>query len=427
MVLLLTFFLLSANTVDFYVDPVVYRSALILEDTITKTSERSEILYLEFNCGIPYHELSYQEIDSILTTRALITFKLSNLQKPDSLIDTLKRQFTIQTFKQAAQEQIAFVIQFGLHVPDGEYEYTISVASGEKQGTFQDTITLDLDDYLMSDILLARQIAIDTIGSYLRKGDLQVVPHASHVFNDRFSHLFVYYELYNLEPDTGNIDITYMIIADDGTVKSKSSQTVDKIYTSQAVNAGMRIDQLKAGDYTLNVDVEDPATDAKWTKQTAFRILRADTLQISYAGMPYYDKIKYFISDKDYRSFLELPDEGKRMFLDKLWNTLDYDKIARRFEYADEHFFEGAKAGSETARGRVYITYGEPDEREKTFIEYQESKPYEYWQYFNGDEFIFVDIQGTSEYTLVWSNVPDESRQPTLYKYLPETLRDIVD
>lgn len=424
---LLAVFLLTASTVDFYVDPVTYRSALILEDTITNTSERTEILYLEFNCGIPYHELSYQEIDSILTARALITFKLSNLHMPDSLVDTLKRQFTVQSFKQAAQEQIAFIVQFGLHVPDGEYEYTINVISGEKQGTIKDTIVLSLEQFPMSDILLARQIALDTMGTYLRKGNLQVVPHASHIFNDRFTHLFVYYEVYDIIPDTNELDITYTIKANDGTIASASSQAIKKLFPSQAINAGIGIEKLSAGEYTLIVDVEDPAKDITRTQQAVFTITRADTVQISYSGMPYYDRIEYFVSDRDYRAFLDLPEDGKRVFLDKFWSTMNYEEIAGRFEYADEHFYEGAKTGSETARGRVYIRYGEPDEREKSFIEYQEYKPYEHWQYFNGDQYIFIDLQGTSEYTLVWSSVPGETRQPTLYKYLPPTLRDLVE
>jgi len=425
--ILFTLFLLTANTIDFSVDPITYRSALIVEDTIMNTSTRTGILYLEFNCEIPYHELSYDVIDSILTARASIAFKLSNLHKPDSFVDTLWRQFTIQTFKQAAQAQIAFIVQFGLHVPDGDYEYTVDISSGDKQGTVLDTVSLSLDDFSMSDILLARQIAFDTIGSYLRKGNLQVVPHASHIFNDRFTHLFVYYELYDLVLDTNAINVTYTITADDGTVKSTLVQKLTKQYSSQAVNAGMSIEKLQAGDYTLKIEVDDPGFEDKRIRETSFGIIRTDSVAISYTNMPYYDKIEYFVSAKDYRAFLKLPEEGKRIFLDKLWSTLDYEQIASRFEYADEHFFQGTKAGSETARGRIYIRYGEPDERDKSFIEYQESKPYEHWQYFNGDQFIFVDIQGTSEYTLVWSNVPGETNQPTLYKYLPEALRDLVD
>jgi GWxTD domain-containing protein len=188
----------------------------------------------------------------------------------------------------------------------------------------------------------------------------------------------------------------------------------------------MSIEKIAAGEYTLHIDIRDPATDRTITKQTTFCIMRADSVPTSYASMPYYDRIEYFLSSSDYRAFLDLPVEGKRIYLEKFWTTMDYNEIANRFIYADENFQQGAKPGSKTDRGRVYIKYGAPDEREKSFIEYQESKPYEHWQYFNGDQFVFVDIRGTSEYTLVWTNAPGETSQPTLYKYLPEELRDIV-
>lgn len=425
--LFLTLFLLAADTIDIDVDPVAYRSTIIMEDTAAQTSARTDIFYLEFNCGIPYHELSYEMTDTILSTRAVLTFKLCNLNKPDSLVDTLRRQFTIASFKQAAQEQIAFIIQFGLHIPDGDYVYTIDVASGEKRGSVSDTVALYLKDYSMSDLMLARQITIDTLGDYLRKGNLRVVPQAAHIFNDRFSHLFVYYEIYDIVPDTGTMEIAYEIAADDGTVLSTASQTISKKYSSQAVNAGMRIEKLNAGEYLLNVNVVDPKSGLVRTRHTPFTIIRADVSQVSYANMPYYDRIDYFLSSKDYKAFLALPAEGKKMYLEKFWSMRDYPAIADRFEFADANYSEGAKEGSATERGRIYIKYGEPDEREKSFLAYQESKPYEYWQYFNGDQFIFVDIRGTSEYTLIWSNVPGESNQPALYKYLPESLRTLIN
>lgn len=418
--------LLSADTIDVFVDPVTYRSTIVLQDTATQTSTTKEILYLEFNCGIPYHELQYEMIDSTLITRATIAFKLCNLNKPDSLIDTLKRQFSVPSFNQAAREQISFIVQFGLHLLDGDYTYTIDITSGDKSGSAHDTLRLYMEDYGMSDLLLARQISVDTVGEYLRKGNLQVVPHTSHAFNDRFTHLFVYYEIYDIEPDTSQLQITYEIVNATDEVHSTTSQIVEKMFKSQAINAGLSIEKLDAGTYTLRVVVTDPLKNASKIKQTSFTVTSADTQPISYTGLPYYDQVRYFLSSRDYKTFLKLPEEGKYIFLDKFWSSHDYFAIADRFVFADDHFQEGLKTGSETERGRIYVMYGDPDEREKSFLEYEESKPYEHWQYFNGDQFIFVDIRGTSEYTLVWSSVLGEQNQPTLYKYLPETLRDQI-
>jgi hypothetical protein len=59
-------------------------------------------------------------------------------------------------------------------------------------------------------------------------------------------------------------------------------------------------------------------------------------------------------------------------------------------------------------------------------MELQESRPYEHWQYPNGNQYIFVDIRGTNEYVLVWTDALDERSQPTLYRYLPPEKVDLV-
>jgi hypothetical protein len=55
MILLLSSLFLT-QTIDFHVDPVVYRSTVTIEDTITETVKQEDIFYIEFNCEIPYHE-----------------------------------------------------------------------------------------------------------------------------------------------------------------------------------------------------------------------------------------------------------------------------------------------------------------------------------------------------------------------------------
>ena len=83
--------------------------------------------------------------------------------------------------------------------------------------------------------------------------------------------------------------------------------------------------------------------------------------------------------------------------------------------------------GHDVDRGRIYIKYGEPDEVERNIISVEISRPYEFWQYYNGYQFIFIDIRGTNEYTLVWTNASDEQSQPSLYKYIPESLLGYIE
>jgi len=143
--------------------------------------------------------------------------------------------------------------------------------------------------------------------------------------------------------------------------------------------------------------------------------------------MPYYGEIEYFLTRKEYRDFQNFSEDGKKRFLERFWSQYDYYEISRRFEHAAENFREGNVPGHKIDRGRIYIKYGEPDEVERSVISVELSKPYEFWEYYNGYKFIFLDIRETNEYTLVWTNASDEQSQPSLYQYIPESLLGYIE
>ncbi len=417
-------FLLN-QTIEFYADPVVFRSKFIIEDTVNHTRRTETIYYLEMNCAVPYHQLRYETIDDQNVARAVLFFDLHNLDRPDSLLDTLHLQFAIQSFEQAAREQTQFITQFGMHVPAGNFDIVLRIQSGERTGTVRKTIAIEPGKYHISDILVASGIYPDTTQDYLRKGNIVVVPHPSHSFNDQYRNIFLYYELYDIEPDSGEFSISYRILNQAGDTIREISQKMKRLFNSLAVNAGISINELPAGEYRLTVELPDSPATWTYVKSTDFSIVRSTVVDtaVSYANMPYYEKIEYFLTGKEYKKFQKLPPEGKKIYLDRFWSDHDYPAIAERFDYATRHYQEGNKAGWQTDRGRIYIKCGAPDEIEKSFIEVKESKPYETWTYFNGWEFIFSDIRGTQEYLLVWTNFAGERPQPTLYRYLPESIR----
>ncbi|MEO0143169.1 MAG: GWxTD domain-containing protein [candidate division WOR-3 bacterium] len=413
--------LLVARPLNFYVDPVVYRASIILQDSTR--SIREELFYLEFNCAIPYQELSYAETDSGIIAKSRIDFKLVDLQKTDSLIDTLYRQFTIPSFSQAAKEKLKFIVQFGLYIPEGKYEYSVAISSGADSGSLKKTIEVEAQNYKISDLLLASEITMDTSGGYLTKGNLRIVPLPNHRFEGNNKNLYVYYEVYDLIPDTTELQITYLILNTEGKPVRKISRRLEKRYPTQAVNFGINIESIPDGIYKLQVTVSDSSTSSLTKKEVPFEIKRPAKREVALEDLPYYQEIEYFVSPREYKYFNSLNEEGKRLYLKKFWERHNYSEIAPRFEYADAHYSEGTKPGFKTDRGRIYIKFGMPDETEKSTIGNEESKPFEHWQYYNGLEFIFVDVRGTGEFILIWTNAPGEKNQPTLYDYLPISKR----
>lgn len=419
--------LISASTIKFFADPIVYKTSIELEDTVTQTITSSDFFYVEFNCEIPYGELHYESPENVIFANVIIPFRIIDIDRPDSLVDTLYRQFTIPSFSFAAKEQATFLVQFGTYLPEGRFNYRIEVLSGDKIGISEDTLEIRREDYRMSDICLSSGITVDTTGDYLTKGNLRVVPHPSHVFDDRFRNLFFYYELYDIVPGRDTLAAVYTITDAEGKTLRRVSRMVEKSFPAQAVNCGIDIQSIAAGEYALVVAIADDEANVIAEKEVPFSISRVQRHEVSYEGMPFYDEIEYFISSQDYKKFKKLPKEGQNAFLVRFWRIYDYPTIAARFEYADDQYRHGDTPGHKTDRGRIYVRYGQPDEIDRPLpLQLQESRPFEHWQYANGEQFIFVDIRGVNEYILVWTNALDERSQPTLYKYLPPDKLELV-
>lgn len=127
------------------------------------------------------------------------------------------------------------------------------------------------------------------------------------------------------------------------------------------------------------------------------------------------DALYYFADPQDVDSLRLAPVNKRREYWEKFWKKRDptpdtpenefEEEFLRRFYYANENFGVYTP-GYRTARGRIYILYGEPDEIERHPFEI-DSYPYEIWYYYNKKlKFVFVDRKGIGEYELVPSDSP---------------------
>ena len=144
--------------------------------------------------------------------------------------------------------------------------------------------------------------------------------------------------------------------------------------------------------------------------------------------------VAYIITDEERKAFrkLETDDERER-FIEEFWRRRDPDpdtdeneyreEYYERIAYANEHFASGIP-GWKTDRGRIYIMYGKPDEKESHPAggPYEREPyegggqtttyPFERWFYRylpgvgSGIEIEFVDPTGSGEYRIARN--PDE-------------------
>jgi GWxTD domain-containing protein len=138
--------------------------------------------------------------------------------------------------------------------------------------------------------------------------------------------------------------------------------------------------------------------------------------------------VTYVITEEERRAFKKLAtDDERERFIEEFWRRRDPDpdtdenefkeEYYERIAYANEHFASGIP-GWKTDRGRIWIMYGKPDERETHPMggsydrpSYEgggstTTYPYELWFYRylagvgSGIEIEFVDPSGTGEYRI---------------------------
>ena len=106
--------------------------------------------------------------------------------------------------------------------------------------------------------------------------------------------------------------------------------------------------------------------------------------------------VVYIISNEEKNAFLQLPDDGARdQFIERFWDIRNPNPGApdnsyrteryRRLEYATQYFGHASHTeGWRTDMGRVYITLGEPSQRQK-LLGLQKVTPMEIWFFSNGN------------------------------------------
>jgi len=173
---------------------------------------------------------------------------------------------------------------------------------------------------------------------------------------------------------------------------------------------------LSATAGALSQDAQDPTNRARNVKP-----------ELKKAYRDWLDKdVTYIITDEERKAFKKLAtDDERERFIEEFWRRRDPDpdtdenefkeEYYERIAYANEHFTSGIP-GWKTDRGRIYITYGKPDERETHPMggSYERPSyegggststyPFEVWFYRylagvgSGIEIEFVDPTGSGEY-----------------------------
>ncbi|HVO73781.1 MAG TPA: GWxTD domain-containing protein [Ignavibacteriaceae bacterium] len=339
----------------------------------------------------------------------------------------------------------------GFLIPKGHYKlYVTGTDSATGKSRFiEESMSVKpfIGEHLgISDIQLASKIVQDSPNksSIFYKNSLEIIPIPTSVFGEGQPVVFFYCELYNLLKDKSEntLKFNYRVFNSKGSVVSNKEKLLAKSIDSRVELGSVVINKFPTDSYTLVVTLLDTANNIGTSSAKKFYIFnpevqKTDTavdksntsLASEFGSMSeeelddLFNKSKYIAAGSEIDRYEALTTvEGKREFLYNFWKSRDadpstprndyYQDYLKRVQIANQRFTAMARPGWKSDRGRIYLTYGEPNEIER-FPNQLDTKPYEIWHYNDlegGVIFIFADITGFSSYQLIHSTLRGELR-----------------
>lgn len=339
-------------------------------------------------------------------------------------------------------------------LPNGAYvlEATFKdVNSGEIENHNEDLIIdHDLTNLKLSDISLVDEYKPSEENNVYVKSGLYMSPYVVNFYHNDVNRLSFYLELYNpgILPTDEGLLITYAIYKQ-GRFEHEDKMLSVKKVKAQAVTpifAEFDISNLVSGNYELMVEVRNRNNEVVTSRTAFFQRMKffepvaldsIGTLNIEGTFVELFTKeeieyqllsmmpvatiaevatIKSVIKNGDFETM-------KRIFFNFWLARNDVDPLSAWTVHADlikqvnYSFGTNSLYGFNTDRGRVYLQYGAPNQRQVADRE-PGSYPYEIWQYYekvggrqSNLKFVFYNTDlVTNHYTLLHSNAVGEIR-----------------
>lgn len=279
------------------------------------------------------------------------------------------------------------------------------------------------------------------------KNTLEITPNPELLFGNNLNRIFYYYELYGLKSigsSSGQVNVKASV-KDLNNVPMMSNEKKVNSNTESIADYGMfRIDSLPSSSYVLSINVTDESGNIILANEKKFFLYNSGITQdiaMLESGDEFlvseYATMREEIVDADFELALYLRDlnesntyrrltsvEEKRRFMFNFWKKRDANpnipqnefkiEYIKRITEANKLFNEPFRDGWRTDRGRIYVTYGKPDNIDRYPFE-QDKVGYEVWGYNSlegGVVCVFGEVQpsGSGIYDLIHSTIRGELR-----------------
>jgi len=397
-----------------------------------------EHVYVEVYYGFAHNALTYKS-DSIGTSGALditiVIYQGDSLVAGDRWLVPHRHDDST-----AGDESMSLVGHFTSQLRGANYVLKV-LGRDRHDPTRRDSIIMDLPirpypgtTQVISDIEFASVIRPGKQGGQFYKNTLEVIPNVSGLYGPG-QPCYYYAEAYNLSPDDKPGTYTVRTTVFDAVGREVASRVRAKRNTgeSSVLVDQLAVDTVRTGTYTLVLALVDTGGRTLSTSGKKFFVYNPalgvdSTLLTSASGLPIpiylsmgepeldreFDWLRYEAGPEERDSYERLEGaDAKRRFLSDFWRKRPAgvrEEYLARVHYVNAAFALGSKEGYRTDRGRVYITYGPPDDIDRHPSEV-DSRPYEIWS-FNaiqgGVTFVFVQRTPGGDHELVHSTHRNE-------------------
>ena len=366
----------------------------------------------------------------------------------------LKKDWKVRNILNAEEEENSDKSLIGLvsiAVPTGVYNVVVEGRDYNNENlkkTLNDKISIVPfnTESGLSDIQLAANIIKDpaNMSSIFYKNTLEVTPNPSMVYGNTKPVMFYYLELYNLLIGEGgqNYKIEKLLFNSSGIMIYNKSKSINSTQNSFVEYGLLNLSKYPTDSYNFVVTLVDTVLNKALVSNKKFYLYNpdvVDTFSNQFQNTNFlssefgvyteeecdymFNVSKYISTSNEIKQYSSLDSlNSKREFLYNYWKLRDSDPSSPRNEFKDNYMERAAfvdknfgnkyKEGYKSDRGRIYLLYGEPDQRDR-FPSERFTKPYEIWFYNEiegGVEFVFADMSGFSNYELVHSNKRGELR-----------------
>ena len=257
-----------------------------------------------------------------------------------------------------------------------------------------------------------------TLGTVEPQGSAGFAPNPSRRYGDNISSLAVTGEIFDRRASVADpsYHLYYKVASETGQQAAAGDTTFPRVQGRTPFLIRPRLGTMSAGSYRVTVALNvPPAPGQKDGKNTTIRRDKGFEVEqskatLGFASSQSVEVLRYIATREENDEIGKLHDEeARKAYWDVFWKRRDptpdtpeneaRDAFYQRVQYANQHFSTGGP-GWKSDMGRIYITFGRPDEVVRNPFNF-DRPPEEIWYYYRDHRtFVFVDHDGFGRYEL---------------------------